>query len=270
LEVDIPLAIDQSILSKLPKWYLHLNSNNYLVLSNDFDSYLSCNFLKNKFEVEIGGFYSFDKGLYLNKERTRNKSPVYVDLSICYGMTFDNHTSFIPNPLAVNPNIKADAYHKRYNGGTLPLILSIYESDFSKFNEDQLTALLCVDAWYKGYYNCDGKFRHINLYWYEALGYKGLFEPILKSHDAQYFIDFALNTKLTEEIYIDEHGYLYSAVKNIELPTYKFDLVQPVTKIKATKEEAMRKYEYNPDAIFVSAETYQNSYILNLKSNLIN
>ena len=170
-------------------------------------------------------------------------------------------------PLAIIDQSIQAKFHKWY---LYLIILSIYESDFSKYDEDQLITLLAVDGWHKGYYNCDGKYRHINLYWYEALGYKGLFEPILKSHDAQYFIDFALNSKLTEEIYIDAHGYLYSAVKNLELPTCKFELVQPVIKILASKEEAIRKYEYNPDTIYVSAETFQNKYILNLKSNLIN
>lgn len=88
--------IDPELMCELPKWWKHINKDDYyLVLSDDADSLLSCKFLKNKFGLEIGGFYSFEKGLFLNKERTRDgwKVPIYVDLSISRSQfCFDNST----------------------------------------------------------------------------------------------------------------------------------------------------------------------------------
>lgn len=239
-------------------------------MGNDADSYYCCQYLKKKFDVDIGGYCSFISGLYINKERTKNKSPIYVDLSIAYGTTFDNHVSFIQNPLAINPNQESIPYHKKYNGSALSLLLSLYNADIAKYSEKQLTTLLCIDGWYRGYYNKNGAFRDININWFNTLGFKDCFLPLLEQNEMSYFIDFAKEHYLTEKIFIDKHGYLYSANKNMKLPKYRFELVQPITQITAAKEDAIRQYEQNPNAIFVAAETYKNKYVLNLKSDLIN
>ena len=65
--------IKQSLLSKdllehLPEWWKHINSEDYyLVMTDDCDSLFSCERLHTLFGLEIGGFYSFEKGLYENE-----------------------------------------------------------------------------------------------------------------------------------------------------------------------------------------------------------
>ena len=135
-----------------------------MVLSNDYDSYYSCCLLRNKFGLEIGGFYSLQDGLYLNAEHTKNKEPIFVDLSVTRCKTFDNHFTFINNPESINPNIITDVYYRKYNGGTLPLLCSLYNRDLSKYSEKALTILLCIDGWYIGYYNKGGRYKDVNIY----------------------------------------------------------------------------------------------------------
>ena len=150
------------------------------------------------------------------------------------------------------------------------MLLSLYNEDISTYSKKQLTAILCLDGWYRGYYNKNGTFRDINLNWFSLLGFKDYLLPLLEQNDMNYFIDFADDHHLNEKILVDKHGFLYTGAKNMKLPEYKFELSQPITQIKISKEEAMLQYEQNPNAIFVAVETYKNKYLLNLKSNLIN
>ena len=79
--------IEQSLLSKdllekLPEWWKYINSDDYyLVMTDDCDSLFSCERLHTVFGLEIGGFYSFEKGRYENDIITGIgwKTPIYVD-----------------------------------------------------------------------------------------------------------------------------------------------------------------------------------------------
>lgn len=249
----------QQLLNKFPTWYEDLTpEKNYLVLSNDYDSYYSCCLLRNKFGLEIGGFYSLKDGLYLNAEHTEGKEPIFVDLSVTRCKTFDNHFTFINNPESINPNIITDVYYRKYNGGTLPLLCSLYNRDLSKYSEKALTILLCIDGWYIGYYNKGGRYKDVNIYWMKMLDMDKYLLPILESHDEQYFIDFIKEHKLRTTITM-EHNHLHCDV-NINIPDYEFELVQPVTRQNMSDFELRLLYKMNPDDIITSAACYKDSY----------
>ena len=251
-------------MKKFPKWYEDLNPDkHYLVMSNDYDSYFSCKVLMDLFKLDIGGFFEFDSGLWLNEERTENKQPVYVDLSIAEGMTFDNHMTFIKNPLAINPNMEVSSYFRKYNGSTLALICSLYDYDIDKLNRP--TTLLCVDGWYYGYYNHNGKYRDINLYWYEMFGMEDRLLPILEENDKDYFADFISKYNLNAKIGMTDNK-LHCDMK-IPLPECNYKLALPVHKYTTSKEQAQSIYVKDPDSIITSAETFNNRYVYSRKDN---
>ena len=257
--------IKENILNKFPEWYKDLNKDKqYLILTNDFDSYFSCKELNRLFGIDIGGYYSFDSGLWLNNEITFGKEPIFMDLSILEGKTFDNHFTFMKNPESINPNVNVSIYNRKFNGSTLALICALYDVDLSKKSLNNLTTLLCIDVWYKGYYNKGGKYKDINIYWMDELGMTDYLLPILEAHDNQYFIDFMKRFHLNEEIYID-NGYLQCAA-GIRLPHFQLELVQPVTKNYVSKYEAQIMYNKNRDNIFTGAETYYNQYSISRKA----
>lgn len=257
--------MNQQLLNKFPTWYKDINpKENYLVMTNDFDSYYSCKTVMRNTGLEIGGYYSFEKGLYLNKEITQGKEPVYVDLSIVEGKTFDNHFTCLHNAQAINPNVLTNTYYKKYNGSTLALVCSLYGKDISQLSEKSLATLLCIDGWHKGYYNKGGRYKDINIYWYEMLGMDKYLLPLLEEKDNQYFEEHIKNNKLNTPITIRD-GILQCNVKLKSLPTYEFELVQPVRKECVSKYRVQSIYEENPASIFTGAETYKDSYVISRK-----
>ncbi len=251
--------MNQALLSKFPEWYKDISADKYyMVLSNDFDSYYSCKLLKKLYGLTIGGFYSLNSGLYLNPKRVEGKEPIFMDLSVTRGKTFDNHFTFIKNPESINPNVITDIYYKKYNGSTLALLCSLFKRDLSQYNEESLTALLCIDGWYIGYYNKGGKYKDINIYWYEMLEMDKYLLPILQAHDSQYFIDFTNEYRLNEPITINDN-YLHCNL-DIGLPTYEFELVQPVTRENMYSSELRMLHNKNPNSIITAAECYKDRY----------
>lgn len=258
--------IKNSLIEEFPTWYKDIDPDkHYLVMTNDFDSYYSCKYLNKRFKLKVGGYYEFESGLWLNAERTEGKQPIYVDLSISEGMTFDNHFTFIKNPLAINPNVGTSVYNRKYNGSTLALIYALYDRDLDELDENALTALLCIDSWHYGYYNKGGTYRDINLRWYDALGMSENLLPILEQHDMSYFTDFISRFNLKESIRI-KNGYLHWDVTP-PLPVCQFELVQSVKKQFTSKLLAQSIYNKEPNSILVSAETYKDEYVINLRRN---
>lgn len=254
--------IKDNLLEGVPTWYKNIDKNkNYLVLTNDLDSYYSCKTLNELFEIEIGGFYDFKSGLWLNNEITKDKEPIYVDLAITEGKTFDNHMNFIKNPEAINPNIITTQYYKKYNGSTLAFICALYDIDLSKKTQTNLTTLLTIDGWYQGYYNCNGKYKSVNEYWLEELGITKYLLPILQEHDKNYFENFKRLHNIDAEIIID-NGILKSSDKLYQLSNLYFDLVLPVKNIKAKTYE-LKNYELSK--IVTDAQCYKDSFMLNIR-----
>ena len=159
--------MSRELLDKLPEWCKDFDPKQYyLVLTDDADSLLSCQRLKTKFGLEIGGFYDFKQGLFVNDEITDEgwKTPIFVDLSVSEGYAFDNHYSFINNPDKVNPNVyKRPYYNQKYCGSTLMLLCSLY-GGVDRMNEPLRTVLCAVDGFYIGYYNKGGKYKNVNLF----------------------------------------------------------------------------------------------------------
>lgn len=258
--------MEQQLLQKLPQWYSKISPDDYyLVLTNDMDSYYSCRILESCTNINIGGFYSFDSGLYLNPDYSKNREPIFVDLSIAEGKTFDNHYTFIYNPESVNPNVIKRPYHKKFNGGTLPLAAVLFD-DFEAYTDYQWMTILAVDSFYYGYYNKDGAFRDINIYWFEMLGITDYVVPILERKTADDFSKFIKQEGIKEQIDVNDDGKLVCR-KHIELPSGRFELVQPIEKRFMPKWEAVVLYQKQRDKIMVSSETYSDKYVLNLKTN---
>lgn len=257
--------IDESLLSKFNDWWLNINPDlHYLVMTDDADSFYSCQRLKRISGVEIGGFYDFKKGLFTNEEITDYgwKTPIYVDLSICQEqLCFDNHRTFIENSNAINPNKIKREYRNKYNFSTLTLISALY-GGVEDMTEEQLNCLIAIDGGYIGYYKDGGRWKDVNIYWLEKLGLKDYLLPILEEHDNQYWIDFISDYGLREKIYINNEGYL-ETVGQYKLPTYKFDLEQAIeNRVGVSLLEAQRIHKQ--EKILTSAETYKDKYILNL------
>lgn len=257
--------IKQDLLNKFPDWYKSLNKEDYyLVLTDDCDSLFSCKRLNTLFGLEIGGFYDFKSGLWLNEEKTDSgwKTPIFVDLSVGQDkLCFDNHRTFIKNPNRVNPNnIPKARFNEKYNFGTITLVSALY-GGVDRMNEELRTMLLAVDGGFIGYYNKGGKYSHINLYWLEKLGLTEYLVPILEKHDMKYFQDFSVEHGLYDKITITPDGYLDTPTYRV--PDYQFELVQPIQKVFASKYEVTQRIKRN-EKIIVSAETYENEYVLNI------
>ena len=257
--------IKQDLLNKFPEWYKDLNKDDYyLVLTDDSDSLFSCKRLNTLFGLEIGGFYDFKSGLWLNEEKTDSgwKTPIFVDLSVGQNqLCFDNHRTFIKNPNRVNPNnIPKARFNEKYNFGTITLVSALY-GGVDRMNEELRTMLLAVDGGFIGYYNKGGKYSHINLYWLEKLGLTEYLVPILEKHDMKYFQDFSVENGLYDKITITPDGYLDTPTYRV--PDYQFELVQPIQKVFASKYEVTQRIKRN-EKIIVSAETYENEYVLNI------
>lgn len=259
-------TVKQDLLDRLPEWCKKDLSpeNYYLILTDDADSILSCQRLKTLFGLEIGGFYSFEKGLYINSEISDDgwKTPIFVDLSVSEGLAYDNHFSFIQNPQKANPNVmNRPRYNQKFCGSTLMFLCGLY-GGVQQMNETLRTVLLCVDGFYIGYYKDGGRWKDVNLYWLDKLGLTEYLLPILENHDRQYFKDFIKEYQLEEKVWIDADGYLHCAALGV--PGIKFELDTEIEKVFTDKRQAMRMYK-DGVPIFVSASTYENSYVLNLE-----
>lgn len=254
--------VKQDLLNTFPEWWKDINAEDYyLVMTDDCDSLFSCQRLHTLFNIEVGGFYSFDSGLWLNEEIADWKTPIYVDLSIGQNqLCFDNHRTFLKNPNRVNPNNIPRRYYEKYNFGTLALIAALY-GGVSDMDEEQKTLLIAVDGGFIGYYRNNGRWKDVNLYWLDKLGLTKYLVPILEKHDMKYFQDFSVDYGLYDKILISKDGFLETPTYSV--PQYQFDLVQPVEKVFTNIRDATKRFQNNEN-IWVSAETYQNKYVLNI------
>ena len=254
--------VKQDLLNTYPEWWKDINAEDYyLVMTDDCDSLFSCQRLHTLFNIEVGGFYSFDSGLWLSEEIADWKTPIYVDLSIGQNqLCFDNHRTFLKNPNRVNPNNIPRRYYEKYNFGTLALIAALY-GGVSDMDEEQKTLLIAVDGGFIGYYRNNGRWKDVNLYWLDKLGLTEYLVPILEKHDMKYFQDFSVDYGLYDKILISKDGFLETPTYSV--PQYQFDLVQPVEKVFTNIYDATKRFKNNEN-IWVSAETYQNKYVLNI------
>lgn len=255
--------IQQNLEEKLSKWYKDLNGQDYaLILTDDADSLLTCQFLQANFPgLQVGGFFNFDE-LYINPERAKGKKWVYVDADITRGRCFGNHKAPISNPLALNPNIVApQAYNQKYIGSTLLWVMALYNEDLSALSEQELIKILCVDSAYLGYYNKNGAFKHINKKWFNALGYPELGD-FLEAHQKEDFEKYITQNNLKAKINIKD-GYLYSAL-NVPY-SHKFELLAQY-KREFLNAEQLKKIEKS--TIFNVVETYKDRFVIQKRASV--
>lgn len=257
------MAIQKNLEAKLSKWYKDLNGQDYaLILTDDADSLLTCQYLQSKFPgLKVGGFFNFD-ALYINMERAKDKKFVYVDADLTRGRCFGNHRAPIYNPLAVNPNVIApQAYNQKYIGSTLLWVMALYNEDLSALNEQELIELLSVDGAYIGYYNQNGAFKHINKRWFSALGYPEL-SDFLEAHKRADFEQYISQNNMSAKINI-KGGYLQST---LDVPyDYEFKLLAEYERQFVTTTQLS---EMDKSKIFNCVETYSGKFVVRKRANV--
>ena len=143
------------------------------------------------------------------------------------------------------------------------MICSLYDYDIT--DTKCLATLLCIDGWYYGYYNKDGKYRDINIDWYEKFGMEDKLLPILEKNDQDYFTDYIEKYNINAKITMTDNK-LHCDTR-IPLPECSYKLELPVHRYTTNKEQVQSIYEKDPDSIITSAETYKNRYCYSRKDN---
>ena len=249
---------------KLPTWCKTINADdNFMVLSDDFDSYYSCLELYRHTGIQIGAFYDINSGLYINEGRCHNKEPVYVDLSVCLpnAKCFDNHVNCLLNKQAINPNnIGIKQYTDKYNGGTLPLICALYGKDIAAMSERHLSTMLTADSWYQPYYN--DRFHASFIKWVDLLfdNDKKYILSILQKHTESDWQKYSIRNSMKAKIIVDNDGYLISNhpfINNSGLDiSCKFKLYRKLSRTKEVQKYNLKNYS----GIITAAETRRNVY----------
>ena len=209
----------------LPDWYLHEQGLD-MVLSNDFDSLLSCSILKKQKKWKIKYFWDFetlyiDKSIAQKPEKGNNR--VWVDGSVMIPeKSFDNHLSQSEeltrvNPQTINPNqlmgIRNERYREKYSGSTALMIWSLYNLPLPASERGKMI-LLAVDSCFLGFYNDDFREWH-EFYLSQVFGFPELLE-VERRHTKQDFDNLIKELRLKSHIeYMN--GELKTALKLKEI-----------------------------------------------------
>ena len=88
--------LEEKYIKMNPDWWRDLNKDKYYtIITNDLDGLFSGLYLQKKCGMEIGGFYDFKRGVFLNDVKAKDREPVYVDCCLAKGKCFDNHYSLL-------------------------------------------------------------------------------------------------------------------------------------------------------------------------------
>ena len=254
----------EELLNKLPTWYKNINKNKYyLILSNDMDSFYSCQLLHKKFGVQIGGFFDINNGFYVDRAIAKGKEPIGVDLSLTHGKCFDNHFTMLKNPQAINPNVIINDYYKKYNGSTFAFLLALYNINLHKFNDLQTGVTIALDGWNAGYYKYNGKFRDVTINWTILFEIDDVILPFLAKHDKQYFADLNDKYHVNTQISV-QNGKLYRRGYVIK-GDYSMILQYPVERLYL--DDVSMQYIAH-DNILTSAATFKHRYSICRKGEL--
>lgn len=167
------------LIKRFPGWVLDLTQHpdDYMtVMSNDYDSFFSCRFLRSMLGVPIGGYYDFSSGIFLTDEAAQsNRTPILIDVSCAMNgvLAFDNHYLLNNNHMVANPNsLLSYADHYRYNqkygGSTLLFLFALFANH--ELNQKEKILLMTVDGFYLGFVKKDGAYRDIAEKWLDRLG----------------------------------------------------------------------------------------------------
>lgn len=252
--------------NKFKDWYKEVDDTYNVMGSDDIDYLFSIHFLNRSFGCETYLFNDFST-IYCREDIDINeldgKKLIAVDLDTTKGKCFGNHVTYLQNPFAINLNsgvqYGCQAYLSKYAGSTLITVLSLYDFPISRFTEEQLEVLICVDAGFKQYYFNKELFK----YYYEDVLEYPQFIDIVSKHDKQYFYDIINKYKLYKKIYINKDGYLETKIKldelsklfntELSLPNKKFKTVYYLQNRGMNMYRFMREVEDNK--IFSSACT---------------
>ncbi len=220
--------INKEYLNKMPNWW---NERGYydLVLSDDIDSFMACEVLKQVKGWEINYFYRFDSmGL---TENANGEEYIGVDIAFNNNTKcFDNHVVMLNendyyNLQSINFNIadkiNRSNYFNKYCGSTLLMVWSLYNLPLPETEEGKMI-LLAIDSTFKGFYSPYANDKNSNKhYLVEVMGFHELYE-VLQRHQQKDFSAIIRKYNLNEKIEIKK-GYLQT---NIDLEGLRevFDL----------------------------------------------
>lgn len=208
--------------------------------TDDYDSFILWNALREVNDWQLNQFYSFDKLWTLDTANT--KEVVGCDLCVPYGKTIDNHVSMFfrdsrVNKESINPNaiyaISGDNYGKKYAMsstliGWAALDIPLPKTDIAK------AFLVALDVGHKGHFS---GFKKTHNEWLEKLGYTELID-LLNKYDKEYFDNIITEMKSKGDfIRINENGFMETGSINLdnlsrqlgiklEVPTEQFTLVE--------------------------------------------
>lgn len=234
------------IKERFPKW---VNDNKYydLIMSNDLDSFFSCQLLEMVKGWKVNYFNSSFKALGITENANGNET-IGVDLSLCYGKTFDNHVVMMNendtyNPESANFNIideiSRQNYFSKYCGSTLLMIWSLYDIPLPK-DEEAKMILLCIDSTFKGFYSPWPQPKAANKkYLCNYMVFPELYE-VLQNHKQSDFTDLIRKYNLAGKIK-PKLGLLQTDI-DLEALRKVFDLPFLLPKYRFYKKET---YESN-------------------------
>jgi len=202
-------------LNKIPTWWKERNYYD-LVLSNDIDSFMSCEVLQEIKGWKINYFYSFHQ---MSKTKDAHESYIGVDIALRDGKCFDNHVVKLKandshNKESINlnivDNINRSNYFQKYCGSTLLMIWSLYDIPLPKTEEGKMV-LLAIDGTYKGYYSRYANDNRANKnYLVDVMGLYELYD-VLEKHRQKDFIDLIEKYQLAGKIKLKD-GYLQTNI----------------------------------------------------------
>lgn len=159
--------MNEIVKDKFPDWCQNRNHEFSLCLTDDLDNFLSCVVLEGLTNSRIGYFFDFEN-MYYADDVDDSRDMLGVDLDLCCGRAWGNHTTAIMNSDAANLNtacdVRPERYFEKYAGNTILTILSFYNIDINVYTKEQKMVLLSIDGAYKGLYSkISGQYKSIFL-----------------------------------------------------------------------------------------------------------
>lgn len=240
--------MQSEIKQKFPNWTNDWYTEYDLVLSDDIDSLLSCELLKQLKGYEINYFYDFEK-IYKVKNTPINENIIGVDTDFVRGKNWGNHITISNANANLNCicDITNDNYSKKYCGSTALEIISYYDYDISHLTEEGKMILLAIDCGFKGFYNTN--FHDIQKYYLcDVMQLEELYK-VIQRHSIEEFYEVIRKYKLYNKIYIKQ-GRLTT---DIELKTLSEMLDLPLL-LPNCEFELFRKFQRKNKSISLLAE----------------
>ena len=192
--------MNTDLIKRFHGWVLDMTQhpNDYVtIMSDDYDSLLSCRYLRYVSGVPIGGYYDFSSGIFLtDKAMAEQRTPILMDVAcIMNGVcAFDNHSLLSNNHMLANPNSLLSCadrciYNKKYPGSTLMFLYALFND--REINGFEKKTLMVIDGFYRGFFNDDGADRNVNECWLDRLGLRDILQETIDSHDREDYERFA-------------------------------------------------------------------------------